>query len=216
MWKIRLQGDISIIRCVGSVSTFCYTMYFFPLMNSSTFPFKSLNQNSLTNIVSSIPFSFPHHPQLANIYITVTAGAIWTTIQKEINHPQELLLILGETLPKMCGYFISLLLTKILAGLPLILLRMGALFHMAFLKGCFNKKRLTQRELDEVYRKEPIAYGWEVRAFLFFAVDKFIVSCHHLTLSPTLIFSGNLLQLIHAISTQPSSSSSSSASPTHA
>lgn len=50
--------------------------------------------------------------QLANIYITVTAGAIWTSLADIIDHPQNLLLILGEDLPKLAGYFISLLITK--------------------------------------------------------------------------------------------------------
>lgn len=100
--------------------------------------------------------------QLANIYITVTAGALWTSLAEIIDHPQQLLLILGETLPKLAGYFISLLITKTLAGLPMVLLRIGALSRMMFLRSCFNKRRLTQRELNEVYRKQPILYGWEV------------------------------------------------------
>ncbi len=100
--------------------------------------------------------------QLANIYITVTAGALWTSAAEIIDHPQQLLFILGETLPKLAGYFISLLLTKTLAGLPMVLLRLGALSRMLFLRSCFNKQRLTQRELNEVYRKQPIMYGWEV------------------------------------------------------
>ena len=79
-----------------------------------------------------------------------------------IDHPSSVLLILGETLPKLAGYFISLLITKTLAGLPMVLLRFGALSRMAFLRSCFNKQRLTQTELNEVYRKQPINYGWEV------------------------------------------------------
>lgn len=101
--------------------------------------------------------------KLANIYITVTAGALWTSLAEIIDHPQQLLLILGDTLPKLAGYFISLLITKTLAGLPMVLLRIGALSRMMFLRSCFNKRRLTQRELNEVYRKQPILYGWEVR-----------------------------------------------------
>lgn len=99
--------------------------------------------------------------QLANIYITVTAGALWTSLGAIIDHPQHLLYILGNSLPKLAGYFISLLLTKTFAGLPIVLLRPGALSRMTFLKSCFNRRRLTQRELDEVHRKQPIYYGWE-------------------------------------------------------
>ena len=62
----------------------------------------------------------------------------------------------------MVGYFISFLITKILAGLPTIILRVGALSRMLFLRTFFSESKLTQRELDEVYRKENIQYGWEV------------------------------------------------------
>jgi hypothetical protein len=130
--------------------------------------------------------------QLANIYITVTAGALWTSLAEIIDHPQQLLLILGETLPKLAGYFISLLITKTLAGLPMVLLRIGALSRMMFLRSCFNKKRLTQRELNEVYRKQPILYGWEVRFTSFyhpFATGKantYFLFCSTLTVSNTI------------------------------
>lgn len=50
-----------------------------------------------------------------------------------------------------------------MAGLPMVMLRMGALGRMLFLRTFFRKESLTQRELDEVYRADPVQYGWEVR-----------------------------------------------------
>jgi len=117
-------------------------------------------RKTFSGVESSIVGRYFYY-QLANIYITVTAGALWTSLGAIIDHPQHLLYILGNTLPKLAGYFISLLLTKTLAGLPIVLLRFGALSRMTFLKSCFNRRRLTQRELDEVHRKQPIYYGWE-------------------------------------------------------
>eukprot|EP00986_Skeletonema_menzelii_P015870 scaffold12865_cov152-Skeletonema_menzelii.AAC.7 len=117
-------------------------------------------RKTFSGVESSIVGRYFYY-QLANIYITVTAGALWTSLGAIIDHPQHLLFILGNTLPKLAGYFISLLLTKTLAGLPIVLLRFGALSRMTFLNSCFNRKRLTQRELDEVHRKQPIYYGWE-------------------------------------------------------
>jgi hypothetical protein len=99
--------------------------------------------------------------QLANSYITVAAGAIWTSLADITDHPQSSLESLGKTLPRLAGYFISLLITtKTLAGLPLILLCFGAITRMTFLRSCFSKKRLTQRELNDLYWKESIYYGW--------------------------------------------------------
>lgn len=43
----------------------------------------------------------------------------------------------------------------------MVLLRVGALSRMFILQSCFNNKRLTERELNEVYRKQPLMYGWE-------------------------------------------------------
>lgn len=56
----------------------------------------------------------------------------------------------------MVGYFMSLLITKILAGLPMVILRSGALSRMFLLRSCFSRSKLTQRELDEVYRKQTV------------------------------------------------------------
>jgi len=61
----------------------------------------------------------------------------------------------------MVGYFVALLVTKIMAGLPMIFLRFGALSRMLVLKLVSNEPKLTQRELDAVYRLENVQYGWE-------------------------------------------------------
>jgi hypothetical protein len=85
--------------------------------------------------------------QLANIYISITAGSIWRSVYDIIDKPYNCLVILGKALPTVAGYFISLLLTKILAGLPMVLLRFGALARMLLLKALFNESFMTQREV---------------------------------------------------------------------
>jgi len=101
--------------------------------------------------------------QIANIYITVTAGSLWRSLADILESPQNVLTLLGKSLPTVVGYFVALLITKILAGLPMVFLRVGALGRMVFLRTLFSKNMLTQRELDEVYRPENVQYGWEVR-----------------------------------------------------
>jgi hypothetical protein len=59
----------------------------------------------------------------------------------------------------------------------MVLLRMGALSRMIFLRSCFNKKRLTQRELNEVYRKQPIYYGWEYPTQFLVIIICFTYAC---------------------------------------
>jgi hypothetical protein len=99
--------------------------------------------------------------QLANIYVSVTAGSILKSLKDILDHPSNIVQLLGESLPTMVGYFIALLVTKILAGLPMIFLRLGALSRMLFLRTLAKEKKLTQRELDAVYRQENMQYGWE-------------------------------------------------------
>ena len=68
-----------------------------------------------------------------------------------IQRPSAGLEVLGNSLPKMVGYFISLLVTKILAGLPMVILRVGALGRYLILRMIYRTKYLTQRELENVY-----------------------------------------------------------------
>ncbi len=89
--------------------------------------------------------------QLANIFITVTAGSILDSLGEIVEHPGNILAILGKSLPNVVGYFATFIMTKILAGLPMILLRFGPLFRMVFIRLCFREKYLTQAEINEVY-----------------------------------------------------------------
>jgi hypothetical protein len=114
--------------------------------------------------------------QLANIYVSVTAGSILKSITEILDHPSSLLISLGKSLPSMVGYFIALLVTKILAGLPMIFLRFGPLMRMLLLKILSDEKKLTQRELDAVYRLENVQYGWEFPTQLLVAVIVFTYS----------------------------------------
>jgi hypothetical protein len=99
--------------------------------------------------------------QIANVYVSVTAGSILKSLADMIDHPSTILELLGQSLPTMVGYFVALLVTKTMAGLPMIFLRFGALSRMVMLRILSSEQKLTQRELDWVYRLENIQYGWE-------------------------------------------------------
>lgn len=91
----------------------------------------------------------------------MTAGSIWISATQIIARPSAALEILGNTLPAVVGYFITLIVTKMLAGLPIIILRPYALFRYLFLRLIQSKKYMTQRELENVYCLEPVYYSWE-------------------------------------------------------
>eukprot|EP00986_Skeletonema_menzelii_P004681 scaffold1625_cov144-Skeletonema_menzelii.AAC.10 len=118
--------------------------------------------------------------QLANIYITVTAGSILDSLNEIIEHPTNILAILGKSLPNVVGYFATFVMTKLLVGLPMILMRFGPLLRMVFIKLCFREKYLTEKELHEVYHPEKFAqlwYGWEYPNLLLVIVICFTYSC---------------------------------------
>lgn len=94
--------------------------------------------------------------QCLNLYISVTAGGVWKSLADIIDHPTSILTLLGESLPFMVGYFVSLLVTKVLVGLPTVFLRSGALAKLVLRRTLSSAGKLTQRELDEIYAPENI------------------------------------------------------------
>lgn len=134
--------------------------------------------------------------QLANIYITVTAGSLWKSLADILDHPSNVLQILGQSLPTVVGYFVSLLITKILVGLPSIILRVGALSRMLVLRTIFAEDFWTQRELDQVvYRREQLLYGYEYPTQLLVIVIVFTYVCISPIILPfgAIFFVGSLM-----------------------
>lgn len=82
---------------------------------------------------------------LSRLSLTNTQGSIFA--------------ILGRSLPTMVGFFISLLMTKTMAGLPMKLLQLPVLAKKTLIKTLFRQKFLTQQEIDEVYKKEYLDTG---------------------------------------------------------
>lgn len=118
--------------------------------------------------------------QLANIYITVTAGSILESLNEIIEHPTNMLAILGKSLPNVVGYFATFVMTKLLVGLPMIMMRIGPLTRMLFIKTCFREKYLTEKELDEMHHPQKFSqlwYGWEYPNLLLVVVICFTYSC---------------------------------------
>jgi hypothetical protein len=94
--------------------------------------------------------------QVLNLYISVTAGSVWKSLSDIIDHPTSILSLLGESMPFMVGYFVSVLVTKILVGLPTVFVRFGALSKMMLRRMLSLPSKLTQRELDEMYSPENV------------------------------------------------------------
>jgi hypothetical protein len=115
--------------------------------------------------------------QLANIFITVTTGSIWKDLYEILNRPGNAFAYLAASFPTVVGYFVSFLMTKTLAGLPIVLLRLDALTRWCLFKLCFREKKLTQRELDNIEKPGMLQYGWEYPTQLLVIVICFTYAC---------------------------------------
>ena len=84
--------------------------------------------------------------QMANIFITITAGSIFDALHDIINDPTSILALLGSSLPTVSTYFGSLLVTKAFTGLPIELLRPGPFLQVWYAQKCTKKEKLSERE----------------------------------------------------------------------
>ena len=125
----------------------------------------------------------------------MTAGSIWNSLATILDHPRSIVEIFGNSLPFVVGYFVSVLITKALAGLPMVILRIGSVFRFIFLRLLFKYDNLTQRELDGVYRRERFYYGYEYPNQLFVIVICFTYVC----IAPIILVVGAIYFLVALI-----------------
>jgi hypothetical protein len=166
-YKNLVNGYLPVVALLG-------LMQLLPLLFELLAKFYE-NRKTNSDIQRSILRRFFYY-QLANVYVSITAASILDNLTEIIDSPSSLLSNFSDMIPTVVGYFISLLCTKILAGLPVIMLRLGALLRMSFLRCCFKHSLLTKREIDEVYRKQEFLYGWEYPTQLFVIVIVFTYS----------------------------------------
>jgi len=147
----------------------------------------------LSNVQDSI-FRRYFYYQLANIFVTTTAGSIWESMRYIVDKPEHMFEILGSTLPTMAGFFISLLITKTLAGLPMVLINAFPLLKILLMKVKWGKAVL-QREMKAEFQKEDFDYGYIYSNLVLVLVICFTYACISPILLPfgAIFFLGSLL-----------------------
>mmetsp|Transcript_23134 Transcript_23134/g.34161 ORF Transcript_23134/g.34161 Transcript_23134/m.34161 type:complete len:893 (-) Transcript_23134:388-3066(-) len=121
--------------------------------------------------------------QLANIYITVTAGSILDTLAEILDHPSNVFALLGTSVPAVVGYFIMFILTKTFAALPFILLRVPSLLHRVGSFFCCRDAFKTARDTEKEKQSEKIDLGREYPNQLLVIVIMFTYA----TISPLIL-----------------------------
>lgn len=85
--------------------------------------------------------------QLANVYITVTAGTVFDSIQDIIDNPGSILSILGESLPNVSIYFANIIIVKTFTAVMFELVRAWPMICFYSVTLFTNKDKCTRREL---------------------------------------------------------------------
>eukprot|EP00592_Proboscia_alata_P013410 CAMPEP_0194389790 /NCGR_PEP_ID=MMETSP0174-20130528/105996_1 /TAXON_ID=216777 /ORGANISM="Proboscia alata, Strain PI-D3" /LENGTH=889 /DNA_ID=CAMNT_0039182413 /DNA_START=1048 /DNA_END=3717 /DNA_ORIENTATION=+ len=113
-------------------------------------------RKSMSNVDDSIIRRFFYY-HLANIFVTAAAGSIFFALQTIVDKPEHMFEILGGVFPKMAGFFISFLITKTLAGLPIVLINMKPFLKMLLIRMKMNE--------EDGYKKTKAAFDAEMFPF---------------------------------------------------
>lgn len=130
-------------------------------------------ESEIQNSIMSRMFYY----QLANVFVGLGIGSISSSINQILSTPSSILSILGGSLPSFSIYFATLLATKTLTGIPVEMLRSWSLLQVLGVKLCWNKKKLTRRELKMGALADSAAmYGWMYPNILMVLMILFVYS----------------------------------------
>ena len=106
--------------------------------------------------------------QLVNVFVLVLSGSVFNSIANIISSPTSIVYLLGASLPTVSVFFINFVITKLLGGIPSLVLRLGPLIIFKIYKLLFKEKQLTQRLFFEgPLAKASVSYGTEIPAMLY-------------------------------------------------
>ena len=101
--------------------------------------------------------------QLINVYVTVGFGGtnIFAQVLAILQNPQNLVDLLGISIPAVSLFFCNLIIVKIFAAVPLEMLRPWQSITIQIISKCMDRKRSTRRDLRTgVFYAWPMLYGW--------------------------------------------------------
>lgn len=131
--------------------------------------------------------------QLANVYVSITAGTVTYSMNEIIDNPRNIINILGGQLPGVSLYFAGLIIVRTFIQMPLELLETWPLIYYHLVGVCTNKKKLTRRELRTgSFADFPMLYGWNYPNLMLVMTIMLAYSCIAPLLMPfCLLFFGS-------------------------
>lgn len=122
--------------------------------------------------------------QLINVVVSVGLGSLLSNLQAFLKQPEQILTILGSSVPTFSVYFTNFIVVKAFTGLPLEMLRTWPFIQTIFLKCFLNERECSWRALHSgVFQTPQMVYGWIYPSLLMVL----IVVCIYATIAPLVV-----------------------------
>jgi calcium permeable stress-gated cation channel len=190
--KALLEGQLPVIALI-------VLMALLPMIFKAvgTFVVKQKTSSEVNHEVTEFFYLY----QLANVYLMLFAGSLLGAIGDILKNPLTVVNLLAAALPGVATFFINLLLTMTLGGVPMVLLRIAPLVIFKLQVAISNPRKLTKRALlDGPLAPVELPYSVEVPRMmyvlciallymvsnaLFAPCLKSVYACCHVCIMPT-------------------------------
>ena len=128
--------------------------------------------------------------QLANVYLILLAGSVFGALTDVLDNPVSIVGILANSLPTVSTFFINFMITSLLSGVPLMMLRIGPLIVYKLYLKVFDPLKMTRREfLEGPLKNAPIKYEIVLPKMLYLVA----IQMTFMVISPILLITSGVL-----------------------
>jgi hypothetical protein len=135
-----LQGQLPVIALIVFISLL-------PVIFTAV-AVKVEGRKSLLDIRSQV-FDWFFFYQLANVYLMLLAGSVFGALTDVLDNPVSIVGVLAGALPTVSTFFINFMLTALLSGVPLMMLRIGPIVIFKLYIKILDPRKITRREFVE-------------------------------------------------------------------
>jgi hypothetical protein len=128
--------------------------------------------------------------QLANVYLLLLAGSVFGALTDVLDNPVSIVSILANALPTVSTFFINFMLTGLLSGVPLMMLRIGPIVIFKLYCKIMNPRKITRRDfLEGPLANAPIKYEVLIPKILYLVA----IQLTFMVISPILLIVSGVL-----------------------
>eukprot|EP01034_Spumella_vulgaris_P024035 gene24035-30331_t len=133
-----------------------------------TYVAQSIEKRKTVSGVQQEVFKWYFLYQLANVFLILLAGSVFSSLSAAIDNPASIITLIGTALPAASVFFINYMLTTLLSGVPNVMLRLNNIVIFYAYRWIFGEKGMTRR----MYLEGPLAdcnidYGTMLPDFLY-------------------------------------------------